>query len=172
MHPGLWAWILRKNILLPILKNRNKMTVQCEKIAIQHEDFPQTAQYPCYFGFFRWCAWHCHHWTGVDEKWFAGWWPVPLRLEWRLWCPSCKTGISCSHQLRLQVWAMTCSPFMFRWHVVPCLAHFCLCAGPVATTIMSHSTIMRLNLTFAQQEELSGCARNLALQCATKVSII
>ncbi|KDR21998.1 Zinc finger SWIM domain-containing protein 6 [Zootermopsis nevadensis] len=33
---------------------------------------------------------------------------------------------------------------------------------------MSHSTIMRLNLTFAQQEELSGCARNLALQCATK----
>ena len=41
--------------------------------------------------------------------------------------------------------------------------------GPVATTIMSHSTIMRLNLTFAQQEELSSCARNLALQCATKV---
>lgn len=45
-------------------------------------------------------------------------------------------------------------------HVIP---------GPVATTIMSHSTIMRLNLTFAQQEELSGCARTLALQCATKV---
>ncbi|KAK9891200.1 hypothetical protein WA026_013513 [Henosepilachna vigintioctopunctata] len=40
--------------------------------------------------------------------------------------------------------------------------------GPVATTIMSHSTIMRLNLSFAQQEELSSCARNLALQCATK----
>lgn len=43
--------------------------------------------------------------------------------------------------------------------------------GPVATTIMSHSTMMRLNLTFTQQEELSGCARTLALQCATKVSI-
>lgn len=42
--------------------------------------------------------------------------------------------------------------------------------GPVATTIMSHSTIMRLNLSLAQQEELSTCARNLALQCATKVS--
>lgn len=42
--------------------------------------------------------------------------------------------------------------------------------GPVATTIMSHSTIMRLNLNFTQQEELSGCARTLALQCATKVS--
>ncbi|XP_060536491.1 zinc finger SWIM domain-containing protein 4-like isoform X2 [Cylas formicarius] len=40
--------------------------------------------------------------------------------------------------------------------------------GPVATTIMSHSTIVRLNLGFAQQEELSGCARTLALQCATK----
>lgn len=43
--------------------------------------------------------------------------------------------------------------------------------GPVATTIMSHSTIMRLNLSFSQQEELSGCARTLALQCATKVRI-
>lgn len=42
--------------------------------------------------------------------------------------------------------------------------------GPVATTVMSHSTIVRLNLTFQQQEELSSCARTLALQCATKVS--
>lgn len=42
--------------------------------------------------------------------------------------------------------------------------------GPVATTIMSHSTIMRLSLSFSQQEELSSCARTLALQCATKVS--
>lgn len=40
--------------------------------------------------------------------------------------------------------------------------------GPVATTIMSHSTIMRLNLNIKQQEELSTCARTLALQCATK----
>jgi len=40
--------------------------------------------------------------------------------------------------------------------------------GPVASTIMSHSTVMRLNLSFVQQEELSNCARTLALQCATK----
>lgn len=38
--------------------------------------------------------------------------------------------------------------------------------GPVATTIMSHSA--RLNLNGMQQEELAACARNLALQCATK----
>lgn len=44
--------------------------------------------------------------------------------------------------------------------------------GPVATTIMSHSTIMRLSLSFSQQEELSSCARTLALQCATKASIL
>lgn len=40
--------------------------------------------------------------------------------------------------------------------------------GPVASTIMSHSTVMRLNLNYVQQEELSNCARTLALQCATK----
>ncbi|XP_064476945.1 zinc finger SWIM domain-containing protein 5-like isoform X2 [Ornithodoros turicata] len=40
--------------------------------------------------------------------------------------------------------------------------------GPVATTIMSHATILRLALDFAQQEELSSCARTLALQCASK----
>jgi hypothetical protein len=36
---------------------------------------------------------------------------------------------------------------------------------------MSHSTVMRLNLSFVQQEELSNCARTLALQCATKVTL-
>lgn len=40
--------------------------------------------------------------------------------------------------------------------------------GPVATTIMSHATILRLGLDFSQQEELSSCARTLALQCASK----
>lgn len=40
--------------------------------------------------------------------------------------------------------------------------------GPVATTIMQHSSIIRLNLNIKQQEELSTCARTLALQCATK----
>ncbi|UYV76455.1 ZSWIM6 [Cordylochernes scorpioides] len=40
--------------------------------------------------------------------------------------------------------------------------------GPVATTVMSHATVLRLSLDFRQQEELSSCARALALQCATK----
>lgn len=31
---------------------------------------------------------------------------------------------------------------------------------------MSHTTVVRLNLNFNQQEDLSGCARALALQCA------
>jgi len=43
--------------------------------------------------------------------------------------------------------------------------------GAVATTIMSHSTMLRLSLNFAQQDELSACARTLALQCATKVGL-
>lgn len=52
------------------------------------------------------------------------------------------------------------------------LLTLCGCSpGAVATTIMSHSTILRLSLNFAQQDELSACARTLALQCATKVSI-
>lgn len=42
--------------------------------------------------------------------------------------------------------------------------------GPVATTIMSHSTMLRLNLSFEHQEKLSSYARTLALQCASKVS--
>lgn len=40
--------------------------------------------------------------------------------------------------------------------------------GLVATSIMSHATVMRLALDFSQQEELSNCARTLALECATK----
>ena len=38
--------------------------------------------------------------------------------------------------------------------------------GPVATSVMSHSTVMRLGLDYRKQEELSNCARTLALQCA------
>lgn len=40
--------------------------------------------------------------------------------------------------------------------------------GMVATTIMSPSTMLQLNLNFHQQEEIASCARNLALQCANK----
>lgn len=38
--------------------------------------------------------------------------------------------------------------------------------GPVASTVMSHATIMRLKLDFHKQEEMANCARTLALQCA------
>ena len=38
--------------------------------------------------------------------------------------------------------------------------------GPVATSVMSHSLVMRLGLDYRKQEELSNCARTLALQCA------
>lgn len=41
--------------------------------------------------------------------------------------------------------------------------------GQVATVIMSHSTIMRMNLNYHDQETLSIHARSLALQCASKV---
>ncbi|XP_014663283.1 PREDICTED: zinc finger SWIM domain-containing protein 6-like [Priapulus caudatus] len=40
--------------------------------------------------------------------------------------------------------------------------------GMVATTIMSHTTMLQVNVNYVQQEELAGCARSLALQCATK----
>ena len=38
--------------------------------------------------------------------------------------------------------------------------------GQVANSVMSHSTVMRLGLDYRKQEELSSCARTLALQCA------
>ena len=38
--------------------------------------------------------------------------------------------------------------------------------GTVASTLMSHATIVRLNLDFTRQEELASCARTLALQCS------
>ncbi|VDI08643.1 Hypothetical predicted protein [Mytilus galloprovincialis] len=38
----------------------------------------------------------------------------------------------------------------------------------VATTIMSHSTMLQLHLNYHQQEDLASHARNLALQCANK----
>lgn len=44
--------------------------------------------------------------------------------------------------------------------------------GAVASTIMSHTTVMRLQLDRAKQDELAACARSLALQCATKVTFI
>lgn len=43
--------------------------------------------------------------------------------------------------------------------------------GPVAAAAMSHSTALRLGLSFEQQEKLSACARTLALQCAAKVCL-
>lgn len=40
--------------------------------------------------------------------------------------------------------------------------------GMVATTIMSHTTMLQLSLNYHQQEDLANHARTLALQCATK----
>ena len=38
--------------------------------------------------------------------------------------------------------------------------------GQVANSVMSHTTVMRLGLDYRKQEDLSNCARTLALQCA------
>ncbi|XP_077132122.1 zinc finger SWIM domain-containing protein 5 [Ranitomeya variabilis] len=38
----------------------------------------------------------------------------------------------------------------------------------VAAAATSHSTVLRLNLDYAQREELASCSRTLALQCAMK----
>nr|XP_006003722.1 PREDICTED: zinc finger SWIM domain-containing protein 4 isoform X2 [Latimeria chalumnae] len=38
----------------------------------------------------------------------------------------------------------------------------------VAVTATTHATLLRLNLDFAQREELCSCARTLSLQCAMK----
>ncbi|KAJ8925672.1 hypothetical protein NQ315_009518 [Exocentrus adspersus] len=105
--------------------------------------------------------------------------------------PRHPTLLSVAFELGLQVMRMTLSSLnwrrreMVRW-LVTCATEVGVDAlisimqnwyqfftateatGPVATTIMSHSTIMRLSLSFSQQEELSSCARTLALQCATK----
>lgn len=105
--------------------------------------------------------------------------------------PRSQTLLGVAFELGLQVMRMTLTCLnwrrreMVRW-LVTCASHVGLDAlmsimqnwyhlftpteatGPVATTIMSHSTIMRLNLNFRQQDKLSNCARTLALQCATK----
>ncbi|XP_030750668.1 zinc finger SWIM domain-containing protein 4-like isoform X2 [Sitophilus oryzae] len=105
--------------------------------------------------------------------------------------PRHPTLLSVAFELGLQVMRMTLSSLnwrrreMVRW-LVTCAVELGLdalvslmqnwfqfftateAAGPVATTIMSRGTMVRLQLSFPQQEELSGCARTLALQCATK----
>ncbi|CAO1393064.1 unnamed protein product [Diamesa hyperborea] len=105
--------------------------------------------------------------------------------------PRSQTLLGVAFELGLQVMRMTLTCLnwrrreMVRW-LVTCATQLGLDAtisimqnwyelftpteatGPVATTIMSHSTILRLNLSIKQQEDLSSCARTLALQCATK----
>lgn len=105
--------------------------------------------------------------------------------------PRHPTLLSVAFELGLQVMRMTLSSLnwrrreMVRW-LVTCATEVGVEAlitimqnwyqfftpteatGPVATTVMSPSTLMRLNLAFVQQDELSSCARTLALQCATK----
>lgn len=74
-----------------------------------------------------------------------------------------KTGLTTFYFLKKE----RKKPKHFKWPLCVCF----LVSGPVASTIMSHSTVMRLNLSYVQQEELSNCARTLALQCATKVRL-
>ncbi|XP_076307460.1 zinc finger SWIM domain-containing protein 5-like isoform X1 [Tachypleus tridentatus] len=105
--------------------------------------------------------------------------------------PRHSTLLNAAFELGLQVMRMTLSSLnwrrreMVRW-LVTCATEVGLEAlisiiqnwyqlftpieatGPVASTVMSHATVMRLNLDFTQQEELSSCARTLAIQCATK----
>ncbi|KAG8231223.1 hypothetical protein J437_LFUL005897 [Ladona fulva] len=77
------------------------------------------------------------------------------RLEMVRWLVTCATEVGVDALLYImQTWYQLFTPTE--------------ATGPVATTIMSHATISRLNLTMAQQEELAVCARSLALQCATK----
>ncbi|XP_022255372.1 zinc finger SWIM domain-containing protein 5-like, partial [Limulus polyphemus] len=105
--------------------------------------------------------------------------------------PRHSTLLNAAFELGLQVMRMTLSSLnwrrreMVRW-LVTCATEVGLEAlisivqnwyqlftpieatGPVASTVMSHATVMRLNLNFTEQEELSSCARTLAIQCATK----
>ncbi|XP_065337234.1 zinc finger SWIM domain-containing protein 4-like [Cloeon dipterum] len=105
--------------------------------------------------------------------------------------PRHNTLLNVAFELGLQVMRMTLSSMnwrrreMVRW-LVTCATEVGLEAlvsiisnwyqlftpteatGAVATTIMSHNTMVRLSLNFAQRDELSACARTLALQCATK----
>ena len=102
------------------------------------------------------------------------------------------TLINVAYQLGLQVMRMTLTSLnwrrreMVRW-LVTCATELGLQAvlslmqswsrlftateavGPVATTIMSHATVIRLGLDFSQQEELASSARTLALQCSREV---
>lgn len=97
--------------------------------------------------------------------------------------------LNVAFQLGLQVMRMTLTSLnwrrreMVRW-MVTCAAEVGLEAvlsvmqnwnglftpteatGTVATTLMSHATIVRLGLDFTRQEELASCARTLALQCS------
>lgn len=99
-----------------------------------------------------------------------------LGVAFELGLQVARMTVTCSNSRRRETvrWLVTCASqlgldalisIMQNWYQLftPMEA-----TGPVATTIMSHSTIMRLNLNYQQQDELSTCARTLALQCATK----
>ncbi|KAM9326142.1 zinc finger SWIM domain-containing protein 5 isoform 2-T2 [Gastrophryne carolinensis] len=101
------------------------------------------------------------------------------------------TLLNVALELGLQVMRMTLSTLnwrrreMVRW-LVTCATEvgvralvsilqswYTLFTPTEATTIVaaaatSHSTVLRLNLDYAQREELASCARTLALQCAMK----
>lgn len=79
-------------------------------------------------------------------------------LNWRRremvrWLVTCASEVGLEALIRLmQSWKHLFTPTEASTHV--------------ATTIMSHSTVVKLNLDFSQQEQMAACARALALQCA------
>ena len=79
-------------------------------------------------------------------------------LNWRRremvrWLVTCASEIGLEALIRLmQSWKHLFTPTEASTHV--------------ATAIMSHSTVVKLNLDFAQQEQMAACARAVALQCA------
>jgi len=79
-------------------------------------------------------------------------------LNWRRremvrWLVTCASEVGLDALIRLmQSWKHLFTPTEASTHV--------------ATTIMSHSTVVKLNLDFTQQEQMAACARALALQCA------
>ena len=77
-------------------------------------------------------------------------------LNWRRremvrWLVTCASEVGLDALIRLmQSWKHLFTPTEASTHV--------------ATTIMSHSTVVKLNLDFNQQEQMAACARALALQ--------
>ncbi|MGH0169951.1 UNVERIFIED_CONTAM: hypothetical protein FKN15_077198 [Acipenser sinensis] len=80
------------------------------------------------------------------------------------------TLLNVALELGLQVMRMTLNTLNWRRREMGWYALFTPVEATslVALTATSHATVLRLGLDYAQREELGGCARTLALQCAMK----